>query len=507
MTTHPLVLSLSSLALSTVVAPVFTTSCSSETSTVNLSIELQTSPIIAVEDTKTFKLQVKFDSNLVALSELQVESKSKDLLTVDSETVDTNNCTFNAKGIKAGKAQIEVSATDGYGNTNNITFDIEVKDVEGDLIITTGEVPTSIFRGGISEFDVSAKYAGKSTTIKECKVDSTNEQILRGTYNNGKVNLITCGDIGKVSITLEITDIKNHYNKLKFDEIDVFSYTTITYGRDEYIVLDEDEQPNLNVNPNMFCTYNEDDTFKPISFKALKNNSDITMFSINTEDDLNKLSGILIGNCDPTITTIENSFLDSCEGLSVVDLSGLINITKICGWFLYMSTSLKLLSLSGLDNVTTVGDSFFEQSGIYAIDLYPLRNLTSMGQNFMRKCRSLTEIDLSPLSNVEIINFRLFGYCDSLKHLDFRPFKNIKTVGQNFLATCSSLEYIILFNKSPKDFKTSTSAFLLYVPKTCILYTKEEFMDAYKTTSPWDTRIDQYQVKNNNVSDPIDLDD
>jgi hypothetical protein len=85
----------------------------------------------------------------------------------------------------------------------------------------------------------------------------------------------------------------------------------------------------------------------------------------------------------------------------------------------------------------------FLPSFLKKIDLTPLSNVTSIGDNFLMDCGRLTNIDLKPLSKVTSIGNRFLEYCDRLTEIDLRSLSNLKSIGNNFLYNCEGLTKII----------------------------------------------------------------
>ena len=143
-----------------------------------------------------------------------------------------------------------------------------------------------------------------------------------------------------------------------------------------------------------------------------------------------------------------------------IDLLPLSNIISIGDDFLASCTKLKLIDLSPLINIKSIGNYFlYACSRLTNIDLSPLCNITSINNSFLADCKKLIHIDLSPLSNITTIGHNFLSNCSNLKNIDLSPLINIKSVGITFLAKCSKLETI---NLGPLANITSINGEFLY---------------------------------------------
>ena len=110
--------------------------------------------------------------------------------------------------------------------------------------------------------------------------------------------------------------------------------------------------------------------------------------------------------------------------------------------------------------VTSIGNNFIRFcSNLTSVDLSPLSNVTSIGIYFLADCRSLPSVDLSPLSNVTSIGIYFLSYCTSLPSVDLSPLSNLTSIGYSFLSYCTSLPSVDL---SPLSNLTSIGDFFLY---------------------------------------------
>ncbi|CAO5680627.1 MAG: hypothetical protein NEHIOOID_00292 [Holosporales bacterium] len=115
------------------------------------------------------------------------------------------------------------------------------------------------------------------------------------------------------------------------------------------------------------------------------------------------------------VENIGNNFLDSCSGLTTLDLSPLSNVTRIGTYFLSFCEGLTTLDLSAFSNVREIEDSFLSDCiGLTTLDLRPLSNVRNIDNYFLAYCEGLTTLDLSPLSNVTRIGNYFLSRCFGL---------------------------------------------------------------------------------------------
>ena len=109
----------------------------------------------------------------------------------------------------------------------------------------------------------------------------------------------------------------------------------------------------------------------------------------------NDVTNISFSNSEPSVTTVSDYFsAQLCD-------SSLSNLSTVGDDFLSYCSSLTSLDLSSLSNLSTVGDSFlYNCSSLTSLDLSSLSNLSTVGDSFLRNCSSLTSLDLSSLSNL-----------------------------------------------------------------------------------------------------------
>jgi hypothetical protein len=138
----------------------------------------------------------------------------------------------------------------------------------------------------------------------------------------------------------------------------------------------------------------------------------------------------------------------SCEmqgvyGITTIDLSPLTQMTSIGDNFLHGCSKLTEINLEPLEGVTSIGSDFLSGCEMPTIDLTPLANLTSIGNNFLSYIRDLKNIDLSPLNRLTSIP-NGFLSMNNLTTIDLTPLQNVKTIGDDFLKESRKLKEINL---------------------------------------------------------------
>ena len=115
------------------------------------------------------------------------------------------------------------------------------------------------------------------------------------------------------------------------------------------------------------------------------------------------------------------SFRNSCSSLTVVS-DGFLRRSQI-----------ESLYLTGLSSTTSIGDNFLEGcSSLTTVDLLSLPDITRIGDNFLEGCDSLTGVDLVFNNLTSISNSFLYS-CSSISFLDLSHFNSVTSVGSYFL--------------------------------------------------------------------------
>ena len=131
--------------------------------------------------------------------------------------------------------------------------------------------------------------------------------------------------------------------------------------------------------------------------------------------------------------------------ISEIDLSPLSNLTTIGNEFLFEFNTLTSIDLHTLSQLTTIGDYFLYSCGrLEAIDLSQLSKLTTIGDYFLSYCGRLEAIDLSQLSKLTTIGHCFLEECTQLRTIYLPTSTNITVIPSSFLRGCISLKKIDL---------------------------------------------------------------
>ena len=132
-----------------------------------------------------------------------------------------------------------------------------------------------------------------------------------------------------------------------------------------------------------------------------------------------------------------------------IDLTPLLNITSIGDDFLSHWVKLENIDLKPLSKVTSIGNNFlFSCVKLENIDLSSLSNVTSIGNYFLYNCSGLQNINVPSVSKVTTIGDRFMSDCIQLKNINLIPLSNVTSIGDSFLFMCKELENIDLTSLS-----------------------------------------------------------
>eukprot|EP01059_Diplonema_ambulator_P020091 TRINITY_DN3377_c3_g1_i1.p1 TRINITY_DN3377_c3_g1~~TRINITY_DN3377_c3_g1_i1.p1 ORF type:complete len:450 (+),score=79.26 TRINITY_DN3377_c3_g1_i1:717-2066(+) len=144
-----------------------------------------------------------------------------------------------------------------------------------------------------------------------------------------------------------------------------------------------------------------------------------------------------------SITSLGQGALRGCSYLRSIDLSSLGNLTKISHSFL-SGTALVSVDLSPLKNVTEIGILALSQCfALQSINLRGLGNVHTIGAGFLYYDKSLQTVDLSPLKNLHTVG-RQFLCQTGLAAVDLRPLTEVTKVEGLILEGCSDLTMVKL---------------------------------------------------------------
>lgn len=147
----------------------------------------------------------------------------------------------------------------------------------------------------------------------------------------------------------------------------------------------------------------------------LKTGGDITIDSDN-------VTHVTISTCstDNTSTFVPNNFLRNCVNLTSVDLKGLSTVHgNVWPYFLAGCTSLKNVDLSPLGGVNNIGDHFMSNTGVTStkdnpLNLTGLKNVTSIGTNFLASDEGIEYLNFSPMSKLASVDQYFLYNCKNL---------------------------------------------------------------------------------------------
>jgi hypothetical protein len=128
--------------------------------------------------------------------------------------------------------------------------------------------------------------------------------------------------------------------------------------------------------------------------------------------------------------------------INEIDLQPLSNLESIGNNFLSNCIGLTDIDLRPLSNLKSIGNGFLNNCS--ALTSIKLSNLESIGNNFLSNCIGLTDIDLRPLSKVHSIGDEFISSCSALTSIDLSPLSNLHSIGNYFLSGCEGLENIVL---------------------------------------------------------------
>ena len=129
--------------------------------------------------------------------------------------------------------------------------------------------------------------------------------------------------------------------------------------------------------------------------------------------------------------------------LEIINLEPLSELTSVGDNFMHYCTKIKSINVSYLSNLTTIGKNFMSDcTNLTSIDLSSLSNLTTIDDNFMLNCTNLTTIILP--SNIKSIGDNFMSNCRKLKSIDLSALSNLTTIGKNFMSNCTNLKYLDL---------------------------------------------------------------
>ena len=319
---------LCSLATLSAVSSFVIASCSNKVDK-KLIVEIETSEIELNVCTNLYVSAHYEDYTVATIKDIKSESSDSSIVKIIGSFASTR--TIDVMGLSVGSATLSVEVVDNYDNQVQTDFVISVNSsVDEKLVISATNVPASVDTGKSATFNVTATYDGSPTNISSCNVESSNEDVLSGTYSNGIVT-IKGKSGGNATLTLKVTDVNKHYNKTTTESITVTlsPNTIICNGGMTYELAD-------NLDPNLFVSYAEG--AGTLTKEIPKKDGGNIVFS--DSDEWGDIEEIKLGNRDPTNTDISDYFLYFCRELQTLDLTGLVNVKTINKSFLSLCNSL-----------------------------------------------------------------------------------------------------------------------------------------------------------------------
>ena len=259
-----------------------------------------------------------------------------------------------------------------------------------------------------------------------------------------------------------------HYHmELKKTESTEIDYTSLNTEQIKKIrmLLNEDINENylwINFDSNLLKEYlNNEDTPNNLKIELFKlsltNNYDSDLrrrieINVDNEDFFKEIVSLL-----KTTDKVNEYKYESTNFEFVRELPNLKHLNSFIKCYIYnkegyiqsYNTSVTDIDLTPLSNLTSIGNEFLSTCKyLQNIDLTPLSNLTSIGNGFMKRCMSLTRINLSNLSNLTSIGDYFLAGCENLRTINLSNLSNITSIRDNFLAGCENLKTINLSNLS-----------------------------------------------------------
>jgi hypothetical protein len=250
-------------------------------------------------------------------------------------------------------------------------------------------------------------------------------------------------------------DIKKDFSKENIKKIDILLKKNIK--QDDLIWIDfssellveyiNSYEDNIDLFKLSLTDKYDDDTRRRIIINTEKNIFRYIESNFLNDDILNKYNFKSV-NYDfvkkiPNLKRLECDIID--KNIKQIDLSPLVNIESIGNNFMYRFHNLEKIDLSPLVNLKTIGYNFlFECYEIKDINLSHLIHLKKIDGSFMTLCIKLEKINLSGLDNLEEIGLDFMIGCSKLKEIDLSSLKKIKNIYNRFMAECSEIRKIDL---------------------------------------------------------------
>ena len=178
-----------------------------------------------------------------------------------------------------------------------------------------------------------------------------------------------------------------------------------------------------------------DDNYFMYILCEIKNNKNIQ----KTMNEYNYISkNFNFVNLMPYLTHL--NFIIKNNEITHIDLKPLINIQSIGDNFLFNCSELLELDLKPLANIQSIGDNFLSNcSGLVQINFEALTNIQSIGNNYLYNCSGLMQINFEALTNIQSIGNYFLYNCSGLTNINLSLLSKIKSIGDYFLNGCLNL--------------------------------------------------------------------
>lgn len=198
---------------------------------------------------------------------------------------------------------------------------------------------------------------------------------------------------------------------------------------------------------------------------AFEGCTDIAVMDLSSLVSLTSIGDSAFLNCTSLKTVIfpnslklinANAF-DGCIALLTVDFSECTLLASIGNNAFANCSSLSIVDLSGLIELINIGNNVFQNcSFLTVINLSSLTSLTSIGSNAFQNCNALTMMDLSgniSLTNINnifrnwptLVSVDLTG-CKSLTNIDNSVFQNTPVLKTVNFSDCTSLASVRIYD-------------------------------------------------------------
>ena len=133
------------------------------------------------------------------------------------------------------------------------------------------------------------------------------------------------------------------------------------------------------------------------------------------------------------VGTIGDGFLNGCNLLTSLDLSGWINVRAIGSFFIMRAKTLRTFRMVGWSALENTPDYFLNDCpALETFEFGEMPQLRTINANFVRGCGLLREVSIHGVSAVTTVKREFFGECPCLKTLDLRALTGVVTWDTKF---------------------------------------------------------------------------